>query len=217
MERLASSFTDLATRWSVDGCELNTLELCSACSGLSEVLSAVGGPAFAFAALDYDKKVVSMREAAASGEPAARTCSALVAADAAAGRLRTQGSLARNLWRVLNALRFCRELFLGILPDASAPAAAAAAADAVVLSDVVWRSYEATMAASHLWSIRQVVWLAMWAVPTRAVFLDTLASHTPGGAPAADAAARTFVAAAEVIIARLDALYDGPCTDANGA
>ena len=156
------------------------------------------------------RKVDSLREAAAR-EPC--TLDEIVQRDKAAGVLKKQGSLGRNAWRVLNALRFCRELFLGVFQtqvEGEAPP------PEIKFSDLVWKCYESTMAATHVYAIRQVVWLAMWAVPSRDAFLENLASHTPGGADAAAAAARAFITASEVIIAKLGALYDEPCTDENG-
>ena len=73
------------------------------------------------------------------------------------------------------------------------------------------------MAHTHLWSIRQIVGLAMWAVPSRETFLEGLAQAHPGGSAGVEPAARAFVAAADVVIARIDALYPGPCVDENGA
>jgi hypothetical protein len=73
------------------------------------------------------------------------------------------------------------------------------------------------MAQTHLWSIRQIVGLAMWAVPSRDVFIETLARQTPGGTPAAIASAHAYVAASAVVIARLEALFTAPCVDENGA
>jgi hypothetical protein len=207
MEKLAQSFTELSERWASPDARLDTAEFAATTAGLGDVLSAVGGPAFGFAGLDLMRKVDSLRDAAAR-EPS--TLDGIVARDKAAGVLRRQGSLGRNAWRVLNAVRFCRELFMGVLPNAEG------APPPDKFSDVVWKAYESTMAATHVYAIRQVVWLAMWAVPSREAFLDNLASHTPGGAPAAEAAARAFIKASEVIIAKLDALYDEPCTDENG-
>ena len=210
MEKLGASFTELAERWASPDARLDTAEFAATTAGLGDVLSAVGGPAFAFAGLDLMRKIESLRDAAAR-EPS--TLGEIVARDKAAGTLRRQGSLGRNAWRVLNALRFVRELFIGVLPphvEGEAPP------PDVKFSDLVWACYERTMAATHVYAIRQVVWLAMWAVPSREAFLDNLASHTPGGAPAAEAAARAYVKASEVIIAKLDALYDEPCTDENG-
>jgi hypothetical protein len=157
------------------------------------------------------RKIDSLRDAAAR-EPSL-TLSEVVSRDKAAGVLRRQGSLGRNAWRVLNALRFCRELFLGVFQiqvEGEAPP------EEKKFSDLVWQCYEHTMAATHVYAIRQVVWLAMWAVPSRESFLENLASHTPGGAPAAEAAARSFIAASDIVIAKLGALYDEPCTDENG-
>jgi hypothetical protein len=175
-----------------------------------DVLTAVGGPAFAFAGLDLMRKVDSLRDAAAR-EPS--TLDEIIQRDKAAGTLRRQGSLGRNAWRVLNTLRFCRDLFSGLFPTL---AEGQAPPPPDKFSDLVWRCYESTMASTHLHAIRQVVWLAMWAVPSREAFLENLASHTPGGAPAAEAGARAFVQASEVLIAKLGALYDEPCTDENG-
>lgn len=209
MEKLATSFTELAERWGSPDARLDTAEFASCTAGLGDVLSAVGGPAFAFAGIDLIRKVESLRDAAAL-EPS--TLNEIVQRDRLAGVLRRQGSLGRNAWRVLNALRFCRLLFLGLLPPLDG-----GEAPEIKFSDLVWSSYEATMAATHLYAIRQVVWLAMWAVPSRETFLASLAEHTPGGAPAAEAASRAYVKASEVIIAKLEALYDEPCTDQDGA
>ena len=174
------------------------------------MLTAVGGPAFAFAGLDLMRKVDSLRDAAAR-EPS--TLDEIIQRDKAAGTLRRQGSLGRNAWRVLNTLRFCRDLFSGLFPTL---AEGQAPPPPDKFSDLVWRCYESTMASTHLYAIRQVVWLAMWAVPSREAFLENLASHTPGGAPAAEVGARAFIQASEVLIAKLGALYDEPCTDENG-
>jgi hypothetical protein len=142
MEEMAVSFTALAERWASPEAELDTAEFTQSAHGMGAILSAVGGPAFGFAAVDYNKKCDSLRDAAAA-RPEARTLQAIVAADAASGTLRTQGSLARNLWRVLNALRFCRELFVGILPAAGAGAEQSADAEKVSLSAVAWTAYGA--------------------------------------------------------------------------
>ena len=211
MEQLAVSFTELSERWAAPDARLDTAEFAATTAGLGDVLTAIGGPAFQFAGLDLMRKIDSLRDAAAR-EPSL-TLTEIVSRDKAAGTLRRQGSLGRNAWRVLNALRFCRELFLGVfliqLEGEALPVE-------TKFGDLVWKSYENTMAATHVYAIRQVVWLAMWAVPSRESFLENLASHTPGGATAAEAAARSFIAASEVIIAKLGALYDAPCTDENG-
>ena len=211
MEKLATSFTELAERWASPDARLDCAAFAATSTGIGDVLSAVGGPAFAFAGLDLTRKVDSLRDAAVR-EPGV-TLNEIVQRDKDAGTLKRQGSLGRNAWRVLNALRFCRALFVGLFPtvaDGEEPP------PDVKFSDLVWKSYEATMASTHVYAIRQVVWLAMWAVPSREAFLDNLASHTPGGAVAAEAAARAYVKAADVLIEKLDALYDEPCTDENG-
>ncbi len=72
------------------------------------------------------------------------------------------------------------------------------------------------MHSTHTWAIQQVVWVSLFAVPSRAKFLDLLAAHTRGGMPAALDAAHTFVNASELVIARIQALYDGPCVNDRG-
>jgi hypothetical protein len=73
------------------------------------------------------------------------------------------------------------------------------------------------MAKTHLWTIRQVVSLAMYAVPSTESFLESLAAQQEGGMAALEVSSRAFVVAADVVIARLDALYHAPCVDENGA
>jgi Glycolipid transfer protein (GLTP) len=118
----------------------------------------------------------------------------------------TQGSRARNLWRVLNALRFLRQLLMLLEPE-----------DAC-LRHAATHAYTETMAQTHLWAIRQMVYLALWASPTRDQFLTALAAHD-AGAPVEQImkAARRYVVASELVIRRLDALYPGPCVDETGA
>jgi hypothetical protein len=139
MEELAASFTELAARWSSPEAQLDTAAFVSASTGVAAVLHAVGGPAFAFASVDYVRKLDSLREACAS-RPECCTLDAIIAADEAAGTLSTQGSLSRNAWRVLNALRFCRELFQGVLPREGGDADAE---DDVPLRTIVWTAYGA--------------------------------------------------------------------------
>ncbi len=132
------------------------------------------------------------------------TLDTLVSEDAAAGRLKTQGSYARNLWRVLNALRFLRHFLRDLAPQEAS------------LRQVAQTAYNDTMAATHIWPIRQAVWLALWASPSRAWFVETLATHGDHSAPEVEAAAARFVAASDVVIRRLDALYTEPCVDEHG-
>ena len=147
-------------------------------------------------------QVKSVREAAAT-HPTLRS---IVETDIAAGALRTQGSRARNLWRVLNALRFLRQLLILIKPQDSSLRLAATEA------------YNETMAATHVWVIRQAVWLALYWSPTREHFFQSLSKHG-GGVPVeevADSMAR-YIVASETCIRRLDAIYPGPCVDEHGA
>ncbi len=133
---MAASFADLAARWAAPEAELDTAAFAHAAAGLGDVLSAVGGRGFHFAASDYNAKVASLR--AAAQQPELRTLAAIVAADTAAGTVQRQGSAARSLWRVLNAMRFCRELFQGLLPLAGGAEAAQ-----LSMRSIVWTSYGA--------------------------------------------------------------------------
>lgn len=144
-----------------------------------------------------------MKEAAAEHP----TLDTIVDTDLRAGHLKTQGSRARNLWRVLNALRFLRLLLLNLAGD-----------EEITLRLAATEAYNHSMAATHIWAIRQAVWLALWASPTRASFLDSLAKH--GGDVSLESvaqAAQRYVVASEIVIRRLDALYPGPCVDETGA
>jgi|APGre2960657444_1045066.scaffolds.fasta_scaffold00077_9 hypothetical protein len=167
---------------------------------MGALFHAIGGPAFSFASIDYMHKVHSLRDAAAE-HPALET---VVAFDREAGRLRTQGSRARNLWRVLNALRFVQVLLDGLV-DEEAP-----------LRPLIQSAYDETMAATHIWAIRQAVWLALFAAPSRATFVESLSQHGGHSRQQMEAAAARYVAASKVVIARLDALYPEPCVDAEG-
>lgn len=142
MDVLSTSFTELAARWSAPDTPLETAAFVHAASHISAVLHSVGGPAFAFASVDYNKKLESLRDA--QSRPECDTLEAIVSRDVAAGRLKQQGSLARNLWRCLNAVRFCRELFFGILSATAADAAEGVEApEEVPLRTLVWNAYGA--------------------------------------------------------------------------
>jgi hypothetical protein len=146
--------------------------------------------------------VKSVKEAAAT-HPTLRS---IVETDVASGNLRTQGGRARNLWRVLNALRFLRSLLILIKPENSSLRLSATEA------------YNETMASTHVWVIRQAVWLALYWSPTREHFFESLSKHGGGVAIAhvADSMAR-YITASDTVINRLDAIYPGPCVDEHGA
>jgi hypothetical protein len=107
---------------------------------------------------------------------------------------------------VLNALRFLRSLLILIKPESSSLRLSATEA------------YNETMASTHVWVIRQAVWLALYWSPTREHFFESLSKHGGGVAIAhvADAMAR-YITASDTVINRLDAIYPGPCVDEHGA
>jgi hypothetical protein len=165
----------------------NTADFATLCDCQLKIFDHLGAFMY-YAKVEMNAKNQTLKDAA----PKLPTLAQMVEADQAAGTVTTKGSCSRSLHRLIVALDFLRELLKRLFEDPTITPATA-----------TWQAYEVTLGTIHTYVVRQAVWTATFALPTRVQFLESIQETEESVKQNVD----IFIKSAVAIIARLDKIF----------
>ncbi|XP_042032754.1 ACD11 homolog protein-like [Salvia splendens] len=189
LSAMADAFEDISATVNEAGFngDLDLKSFCDACSHVSILFGCLGA-AFKFAEFEYCSKVNGLKGAINTH----LTLCKIIDHDMKQDKVKTKGSLTRQLRRVRQGIDLIATLFQNFLNS-----------DDPSLKEAATSAYAETCAPYHTWAVRTAASAGMYALPTREQLLVKMNETQES----AEREMRRFIKASVPVIAYIDKLY----------